>query len=350
MRISRFVARDLRALKARDDSFIGWGGNVDRVLCLRGQNGAGKTTYLDAIEALWSLLRVWSQHRKYRPLPEGHLLARAGLCALLLRDHPVVGSVWLVHGDTAQWEKVELGPDRDIPVIGVLRTGKSGKPRLRVDPGNAMLEALALSITAQERPFMQNPPPPPLPNMVSLGAEERFIRPLRGKDEDLTELEVERAFYWSYRYQATERKRGHIENQMAELLAVNPDGFAVVSQRIRQVLPGVELLNRAEPRSRRPLVRLPSGDEVTLDLLSAGERAALISLFAIQRWLHRGGIVLLDEAELHQHVVLVQLNLSILEDLVVKQWEGQLLVASHSPEVWGHFRSKQIIDLVRDAS
>jgi hypothetical protein len=107
------------------------------------------------------------------------------------------------------------------------------------------------------------------------------------------------------------------------------------------------LLNRAGAKTRRPLVELKSGAEVTFEHLSAGERAALIALFTVARWMTPGGVVLIDEPELHQHVSLMRSNLAVLEHFVIEKMNGQLIVASHAPEVWDHFRTtkKRIIDL-----
>lgn len=96
----------------------------------------------------------------------------------------------------------------------------------------------------------------------------------------------------------------------------------------------------------RPLVRVANRAITTLDGLSAGERAAFIAIFTIARWMTPGGIVLIDEPELHQHLSLMRLNLSVLQEYVVNKMNGQLIVASHAPEVWEHFRhTNLLIDL-----
>ncbi len=76
---------------------------------------------------------------------------------------------------------------------------------------------------------------------------------------------------------------------------------------------------------------------------SAGERAALISLFTVARWMAPGGVVLIDEPELHQHLSMMRANLAVLEQFVTVERKGQLIVASHAPEVWDHFRWPRLI-------
>ncbi len=68
------------------------------------------------------------------------------------------------------------------------------------------------------------------------------------------------------------------------------------------------------------------------------EQALLITLVTVHRFSSPGGVVLLDEPELHQHLSLMRGSLATLEHLVVRLRGVQLIVASHAPEVWAHFR------------
>lgn len=62
-------------------------------------------------------------------------------------------------------------------------------------------------------------------------------------------------------------------------------------------------------------------------------------------FLRRGGIVLLDEPNLHLHISLVSQLMHAL-DLIVREREGQLIVASHSEKVWEFFsREEERLDL-----
>ncbi len=99
-------------------------------------------------------------------------------------------------------------------------------------------------------------------------------------------------------------------------------------------------------KTQRPRFRLSTGEVLTSDRLSAGERSILINLCMILRWLGPGGIVLIDEPELHQHISLMRSSLSVIDQLIEEEFRGQLLVASHAPEVWDYFRrSNAIVDL-----
>ena len=59
----------------------------------------------------------------------------------------------------------------------------------------------------------------------------------------------------------------------------------------------------------------------------------------------RKSIVLLDEADLHIHIAMVTQAISTLE-LVVRERQGQFIVASHSELVWDWFsRDAERIEL-----
>jgi len=344
MKIARVVFRGLKALEQRDDAFtFDPSGLPAQSLCLRGVNGSGKTTYLEAVASLWQLFRRWSQRRKHVTLSKNDLLSRADLVAVRLVDLPgPAPDLWLVYGRHEAWESV---PDRgESAVVGVLGTGNRGNMKnlhLR-GQGQELLSFWNDRATRLEQPASRSGVES-LPNMVLIGAEDRLIQPLRG--DDLFELAPESSFRFLARYRASDKKTDHIENSLSALLAVDPDRFRAVASRIGQVLPHLSLLDRADAETRRPLVRLAKGAEVTLDQLSAGERAAVIALFTVARWLTSGGVVLIDEPELHQHISLMRTNLAVLERYI-ESLEGQLVVASHAPEVWDHYRSRgALIDL-----
>lgn len=340
MKIRRVVIRGLKALAARDDTFgLEPGNTLASSVCLRGLNGSGKTTYLEAISAIWGMFRRWTQTGRPN-LFDGTLFNPEALIAVQLTELPgPEATLWLVYGHEDDWEMV---PDRgDVDVAGVLGWGDSGARkslRTREDPLYRFWDEQA---TKLEQPTGRNGIEP-LPNIVFIGAEDRYIQRLPQQD-DLFELSPEAAFKFLARYAPSEKKAGHIENSMAALLAVDPERFNQIADTLQSVLPGLRLLNRADARTRRPLVQLKSGAEVTLENLSAGERAAIIALFTVARWMTVGGVVLIDEPELHQHISLMRSNLAVLEQYVVHQMKGQLIVASHAPEVWDHFRVNKLI-------
>lgn len=371
MRIQRVVLRNHKALRSRDDSFdLPSGEAVSEAVCLRGVNGSGKTTYLLALVALWEQLR-----RYIKQGPEGRASAELrhsinSYIGVQLTGLPgPIPSLWVQYGEVSQaspprgWvlhlggtfmqRSHEVDGTRRLSRIGPVRPYLSPNPVVMgpdagPEPEDAGQEFRAFwgqQLNALQLAGLAEKQAQPLPNVLYLGAEDRYIAKL-GREEDLSEPAAEDAFRWLARYQPTRDKRLHIENSITALRLVNPTRFAEIRERIHAVLPNVELLDRSDRDTLRPLVRVRNGAITTLDWLSAGERAAFIALFHVARWLTPGGVVLIDEPELHQHLSLMRINLSALHRFVVKKMGGQLIVASHAAEVWEHFRhSYRLIDL-----
>src|SRR2546425_8252444 len=60
-------------------------------------------------------------------------------------------------------------------------------------------------------------------------------------------------------------------------------------------------------------------------------RSVLIQLYLVSRWMNKGGVVMIDEPDLHLHPSLLNAFLSRLETLVTER-KGQLLLTSHRSE------------------
>ena len=59
-------------------------------------------------------------------------------------------------------------------------------------------------------------------------------------------------------------------------------------------------------------------------------------LFMVQRWLQPGGVVLIDEPDLHLHPSLVSPLLATLEN-IIRGRSGQLIITSHATELWQRY-------------
>lgn len=364
MRIKRVVIRNLKALRHREDSFkLALGNGVNSAICLRGINGSGKTTYLTAIAGLWEQFRRWlSQGIRSRP-PSEDLLPSSSFVGVQFDDLPgPAPSLWIQVGNiklAVQTDEAVLHLGGTYPVRDGTRSMiRQIPPFFRIGqisdinnlpgetemggPGRELATFWEKRINSLRLAGLAETQPEPLPNMIYLGAENRYIEPLKA-DEDLSEPAAEDAFRWLARYQPSRDKRQHIENSITALRLVSPGRFDDIRKRVHAVLAGVELLDRSNARTMRPLLRVGNRSTTTLDGLSAGERAAFIALFTIARWMTPGGVVLIDEPELHQHLSLMRINLSVLQEYVVDKMGGQLIVASHAPEVWEHFRHTHLL-------
>ena len=77
-------------------------------------------------------------------------------------------------------------------------------------------------------------------------------------------------------------------------------------------------------------VRTAEGLEHTLDQLSSGEQEALGLMFFVRRLSSRGGVLLIDEPELHLHPALQRSLFAILEGIADR---AQVLISTHSPRL-----------------
>ena len=180
------------------------------------------------------------------------------------------------------------------------------------------------------------------PNFVWIEAENKYV-PEPRRSQLLTPRPAP-SYVPVARYLPTSPDHSHLEPQLRTLFLARRERWELLSRALSELRPGLTLLDRFDDATQRPLLILATGEILTVDRLSAGERSLLINLATILRWLGPGGIVLLDEPELHQHLSLMRGSLAVIDALVTTgEFHGQLFVASHAPEVWDHFRRPGVI-------
>ena len=332
MRIEQVHVAGLRALKARQDSFLDGEGQPHAAVCLRGLNGSGKTTYLTVLAGLWQWFR--------RCVAKGAYVAPVGLLEEVIpRANEPAFAGMLVSGLPGPCPRlwIALG---NVETLAQLTADHEG---LRVVDGKptwdkGLLDWWAQSFERVEAGFEA----PSIPNVVFIEAENKWVPELRAG-----ELEADPgglAFPAIAQYLPTAKGRSHLEGLLLTLFLARPERWRLLKDAIAELRPGLRLLDQFDAGTRRPQFGLPDGTRLTVDLLSAGERSLLINLAMVLRWVGPGGLVLLDEPELHQHLSLMRGSLAVLEALVSSDdIRGQLLVASHAPEVWAHFRNRNAL-------
>ena len=345
MRIERVIVKGLRALRDRDDRFVGPSGKVYDAVCLRGINGSGKTTYLEMLAQLWHWFRNSATTRKYaKPTNSTALLAelpvyteRSSLAAALFTDLPGPNPrMWIAYG-AASALKEHLGDDPDSPY------------RFH---GDLVVEwkdgSLPFWTEAFGRAESGLDPALDIPLTISIEAENKVVPELR--KNELTKAVSAPSYVPVARYLPTARGPSHLEGMMRTLFLARRDRWELLAKYVGEARPGLSLLDRFDEATQRPRFRLWTGEPrhekiLTVDKLSAGERSLLINLCMILRWIRPGCIILLDEPELHQHLALMGGSLAVIESIVT-DFGGQLIAASHAPEVWNHFgRPGALVDL-----
>ncbi len=341
MRIERVIIRGLRALRERDDHLVGLDGEIHTALCLRGLNGSGKTTYLLALAELWQWFRRCTSYRRIVPPNNDSPLLSATLVAALFSGLPGPRSkMWIAWGRA---EALAALPEREnMPYV--LSDGKLQWDEALLEFWATAFERVENGIESQAPAGSDSPLSITPPNFVLIEAENKYVPTLRG--DELANPRPTAAFAPVARYLPTSRGGSHLEGLLRTLYLARRDRWEMMARWVSELRPGLQLLDRFDPATQRPLFRLAKGETLTVEHLSAGERSLLINLAMVLRWLSPGGIVLLDEPELHQHLSLMRGSLAVLHSLIAKEFNGQLLVASHAPEVWDHFKgSGTIIEL-----
>ena len=101
-------------------------------------------------------------------------------------------------------------------------------------------------------------------------------------------------------------------------------------------MPGKELASIELGTEGRYLIRIrecASKGEFDIEHLSSGEKGLILTFFLLRRGLRHGGVVLMDEPELHLNPGVCRQILDFLNKEIVGPLDAQLLVCTHSPEI-----------------
>ncbi|MCX6032516.1 MAG: AAA family ATPase [Chloroflexi bacterium] len=356
MQIRRVILKQVRNFRDFDRSFEdGWTGRVPDALLLMGSNGSGKSTLLDAMAALWQGLAD-SLHGG-NPLTDAvgsRLLQSADLAAM-----EVIGfeqeSLWIYAGrqDPAREFAAAhanahrfglqyhyfLSPEelRGTHISGVYTP--PGLPERDSEGGRKQAaiwtERLTDRLTENQLGKRAD-----LPNLVYLASENRLLLPLTEKFSVQPEPEE---YQWLARYEPVASRRGSLQNYLYNLKVVDEVRFNEIASQFSAFLVG-KRLNGFDRRTGNLLVQVGNGESHPIEELSSGEKQVLLMLATITRWLWPGGIALVDEPDLHLHVSLARAFVSHLRRMVEEKG-GQLIIASHMPELWEEFTDSHRVRL-----
>ncbi len=253
----------------------------DRVL-VTGISGAGKSTLLEMIGRLGRAL--------WQALTEGKIDKQPPKsCALVLQGLMERPLLVVSAKDEAFWDKVVHARQAELAVGWV-----AGAPRGFDTPD---IEALARRVREA---------PDSVPNMLLLTEDEQRNLP----------------------------DAAHLAEAFWALHARAPQRSAALMEQTALLLSGKKItLSDTEMR-----VRLARGGEHPLGKLSSGERRIIALLLAVAERLHPGGVLLIDEPEAHLHPSQTLGFLTTLEQIVLPD-DGQMILTSHTPEVWRRYDS-----------
>ena len=317
-----------------------WSGEIASNILFSGPNGCGKSSVLRVVAMLWIAFGHWLHSRQILPRvnTEREWLQHRGGVALLLDELPFDGpSLVLVFGDKAFVDQLQQDfPDSYFVGETVARRGKRGAPARKflwpgdydwLDKWTAALHKMQVSPDRSESP-----------NVIFLDAEERrWVRPRR----DLGEMRPEDLHQrWLTSYRVSEQWDGQLEASLLAMKSAALHRFHDLIRDMNAFLRGKEILTDVKLGENRLRVKLEdrTGTIHSVDKLSAGEHQVLILLYLINRWLEKGGIVLIDEPDLYLHPSLISGFLSALEKMVADR-QGQLIITSHVPDVWSRYEA-----------
>lgn len=344
MHIHRIILRDVRNFPALDlVLWDDWAQQPLESVLLTGPNGSGKTTLLRVIAALWENFEIWLRLRRTlnaEQMAQRRLLIDAGLAAVEIRGLQAQ-PIWLFIAASPEFREQlsEIVGSEGAVFVGETR-GRQRRPQF--EPGgdapwfdalNSLKERLQVGANARES----------LPNLLFMEAETRSI--ITPQKANTREVYSEPLYQWYITYEARDRWDGHIETMLRNLKIRNAKAFAEVIDRVSQFLGPEKRLTDFDDNLRLQVqIGKKKSNSHYIDELSEGERQCLILMFMVSRWLNKGGIVLIDEPDLHLHVSLQREFIHALEG-IVKGKGGQMIVTSHSPTMWEEFTERQRIEL-----
>jgi len=346
MKIKALYFKDVGPLQEQSiDLTDSWTDEISQFVLFSGPNGTGKSIILRMIAMLWEAAGYWLDHQRKMPKSESACswLSKWGGCAVIFDEiFKGSGPIGLIFGD-AKWffEVVLLDKNKissDVTWIGetIKYTGKPGRPRHTLF--DTFHEPSISEWVERRKKLILTFDDAVIPNLVYLDAEERrWVPPRRGIGKPAPE---DSRLRWLVRYRATEDWQGQLEASLITLKTSKLRLFHEIVRQLNNFLHDKEIETDIRTGENRLRVKLKKrrGQSHFLDDLSAGEHQVLIQLYLLHRWLEPGGIVLIDEPDLHLHASLIPGFLASLESLVMKK-QGQLLLTSHLPDIWDRYES-----------
>jgi ABC-type lipoprotein export system ATPase subunit len=318
-----------------------WKGGLHDLILFSGVNGSGKSTILRTIAHLWALTGKWlSTPGKLVPLKtwsRSWFSERHASAAVLFEGAPAVEQLGLYVGEPKFLEELR-NKYPDVKWIGEtysLPSGPGRPPRKLLHENGQWLSILA----EQYRKLILNGGES-MPNIIHLdGEERRWVAPRQGLGAVVAD---DPQLKWLVGYRASWDWQGQLEASLIAQKTLNEKRYLSIIHDLNRFLAPKQIDPQPTADTLRLRVKCPrgaGGRTHTLDDLSSGEHQILIQFYLISRWLNPGGIVLLDEPDLHLHPSLLSLFLSQLEE-VVRSRGGQLILTSHNPELWRRYENK----------
>ena len=352
MKINRIILKGVNNFENLDLTLKDeWTGNIPDSLLLMGINGSGKTTILRAIHNFWWVLgEILSSYDKdHIKIPVSSQLAHYHFAALEIHDllpNLLGNSVWICLGEKHAIEQlasenetaffISASPTASIKSEKIKYSFVYNAPiTLKADIDN-VIENL---VTRYRHNMLGGEID--LPNMVFIPSEGRTIHQIT-IDSDSIEPEQD-SFYWIASYRPITKRKNSEQNYLLSIMVKDEEKYKLIIKNVNQFLTGKKI-SGFNKRTLELEVMVDNGETHPIHLLSSGEKQVLLLITYITRHLQVGGIVLIDEPELHLHTSLSTAFVSFISRMVSEQ-QGQLILASHDTDIWQSFSTSQRINL-----
>jgi predicted ATPase len=335
MRIKEFCLRKVRGLPEIHLSFVDQvTGQVRQRTVIAGSNGTGKTTILEAICALASLLLDQEQ----KPIPSWLLwhhnsASWISLTGLEMTSLPPADLVIFAVNYTRDLHAMRCRLPQDGSVIKFGYTSMPDSQPVDTSVPTALTELVGRIRASQRSPGKTGA----FPNFLYFPSERRELQTKR-KGQVVAESD---GYEWVYHFSDSTRWEGSMESYLValdyqDLMAQregrsDADRFTNLVQIVNRFLQGKRIAG-VQRTSFRVLIRSDDGQEFSIDSLSSGEKQILLMLVEIQRRIRQGSIVLIDEPEIHLHPRWQRLVVRALSDLC-NTYNAQLIMTTHSQEI-----------------
>lgn len=345
MKIAAIYTQSVGPLGDAEISFKNdWTGEVEENVLLTGPNGCGKSTLLRGIAMLWEALGYWLDQRDFMPLrmEAKKWLRRWDGVAIVLDDMEFLGAEKVgVYFGNKEWVEKLLIEHPEISWTG--ETFGSSSTRISLSKGIWSAESGHSSLASElidkwsqiRQRLLITSEYVDAANIIYLDADERrWVSPQKNisslSQDDLSQR-------WLATYSPSADWKDQLEASLFNMKATLPEQYPEMMKTLNQFFSGKVIEEDIQPGQRQQ-VKLADGDTHTLDELSSGEHQVLIMLFMVQRWLQPGGVVLIDEPDLHLHPSLISPLLATLENIIQKK-RGQLILTSHATDVWERYEN-----------
>ena len=353
MKIRRVILKGVRNFKDFDHSFEDeWSQRVPDALLLSGPNGSGKTTLLESIAGLWRVLfDVLSGESKPLQSPMPFYRTDTKFAAMEIIGLDEEKPVWVFGSSLSRLADEFMASHPDSYRVGMMFFAQDGsftdnmQDYLIAEAGKN--EALGVREYSQwtswwsER-ILDNRlgKQSDLPNMVFFDSENRTLPSIKG---DKTAIPEPDEFQWLARYEPVASRKGSLQNYLFNLKVVDEVAFKNIVEQVNQFLPNKNIKD-FDKRTRQLMVQMKNGGDHPIEDLSSGEKQVLLMLATVTRWLRPGGILLIDEPDLHLHESLTTTFVNHLQRMITDK-KGQLILASHAPALRRDFTESHTLRL-----